>query len=169
MHSAYTDPVIHLKALISCPSVTPIEAGALGYLAKVLGEAGFAVHRLVFSDEDTPDVENLFATIGVGSPHLVLAGHSDVVPSGDEKLWSHPPFAAEIAGENLFGRGAVDMKGGLACLVAAALDFLAQGSEPKGSMSFVITGDEEGPSINGTAKVIDWAVRNGHRFDAAIV
>ena len=163
------DPVAYLKALVACPSVTPAEGGALHFLADVLGGAGFAVERMVFSEPGTPDVENLFATIGDRPPHLVFAGHTDVVPPGDAVRWTHPPFAAEIAGGMLYGRGAVDMKGGIACFMAAAIGYLAAGGKAPGTLSLLITGDEEGPSINGTAKLIDWAVKRGCRFDAALV
>ena len=162
-----TDAAAHLRALIACRSVTPADDGAHAYLAGVLGRAGFSVERLTFSAPDTPDVQNLFATIGSGSPHLVFAGHTDVVPPGDEARWKHPPFAAEVADGAMFGRGAVDMKGGIAAFVAAALAFCA--GAPKGTLSLLVTGDEEGPAINGTVKLIEWARSAGHRFDAALV
>ncbi len=158
----------HLRALIACRSLTPAEGGAQEYLAGVLQAAGFAVQRLTFSAPETPDVENLFATIGTGAPHLVFAGHTDVVPPGDDTRWSHPPFAADVADGVMFGRGAVDMKGGVACFLSAALSFVADG-KPKGTLSFLITGDEEGPAINGTEKLIEWAKGKGLRFDAALV
>jgi succinyl-diaminopimelate desuccinylase len=164
-----TDPVAFAKALIACPSVTPADAGAQALLADVLGRAGFAVERMTFGAEGTPDVDNLFASIGSGSPHLVFAGHTDVVPPGDEAGWRHPPFAGEVADGALWGRGAVDMKGGIACFLAAALDFLGEKPLNTGTLSFAITGDEEGPAINGTKKLIAWALAAGHRFDAAIV
>ena len=168
-----TDPIAVLQRLIACRSVTPAEGGALDYLAEVLGGAGFATERLSFSAPGTPDIDNLFATIGSGDPHLVFAGHTDVVPPGDEASWSHPPFAGAIAGGQLYGRGAVDMKGGIAAFLAAALDHrgdkAAGGGARGGTLSFLITGDEEGPAINGTVKLLDWARRQGHRFDAALV
>ncbi len=104
--------------------MTPAEGGALAFLEKTLKAAGFTVHRMTFSEPGTADVENLYARIGTSAPHLMFAGHTDVVPTGDEKRWSHPPFSGEVAGDLLFGRGAVDMKGGIACAVAAALDHL---------------------------------------------
>ncbi|CAN5152419.1 succinyl-diaminopimelate desuccinylase [soil metagenome] len=162
------DPAVLLKALIACRSVTPAEGGALAYLAEILASAGFAVERVTFSEPGTPDVENLFATIGSGAPHLVFAGHTDVVPPGDAARWSHPPFAGEVAGGAMYGRGAVDMKGGIAAFVAAALDVLAAG-KTRGTLSLLITGDEEGPSVNGTVKLLDWALQRGNRFDAALV
>ena len=157
-----------LQNLIRCPSVTPAEGGALTLLEQVLEPAGFKVDRPVFSDTDTPDVENLFATIGSGGPHLVFAGHTDVVPTGPESRWTHPPFAAEIDNDVLYGRGSADMKGGIACFIAAALDWLKDGPRP-GMLSFLITGDEEGPAVNGTVKLLQWAAERGHRFDACVV
>jgi succinyl-diaminopimelate desuccinylase len=162
------DPVALLQALIRCPSVTPDEGGALALLESVLRPAGFSVERPVFSQPGTPDVENLFATIGTGAPHFVFAGHTDVVPPGDPARWSHEPFAGQIDGDMLYGRGAVDMKGGIAAFLAAALDFVRRGSRT-GTISLLITGDEEGPSLNGTVRLLDWAAKRGHRFDAAIV
>ncbi|MEP0322264.1 succinyl-diaminopimelate desuccinylase [Bauldia litoralis] len=162
------DPVACLKSLVACPSVTPAEGGALSRLAETLGGLGFATERLVFSEPGTPDVENLFATIGDGGRHLVFAGHTDVVPVGDEARWTHPPFGAEIADGALYGRGAVDMKGGIAAFVAAASGYLAADG-PAGTLSLLITGDEEGPAINGTVKLLDWALAKGYRFDAALV
>jgi len=158
----------HLRRLIECRSVTPNDAGAQDYLADVLTKAGFRVERLTFSEPGSADVANLFATIGTGAPHLVFAGHTDVVPPGDEARWRHPPFAAEIADERIFGRGAVDMKGGVAAFLAAALERLAE-KPLKGSLSLLITGDEEGVAVNGTVKVVAWAKEKGVRFDAALV
>ncbi|MCX5580663.1 succinyl-diaminopimelate desuccinylase [Kaistia terrae] len=164
-----SDPIRILQDLIRCPSVTPAEGGALAYLDSVLTEAGFTVDRPVFSEAGTPDVENLFASIGSGAPHFVFAGHTDVVPPGDEAHWQHGPFSGDIVDGILYGRGAVDMKGGIAAFAAAALDFLAEDRLQQGTISLLITGDEEGPSINGTVKLLDWAAKRGHRFDAAIV
>ncbi|QCI65182.1 succinyl-diaminopimelate desuccinylase [Phreatobacter stygius] len=165
-----TDPIELTARLLSCPSVTPAEGGALALLETTLGGAGFTVHRLGFSEPGTPDVENLYARIGSTGPHLVFAGHTDVVPPGDPAAWRHDPFAGAIDGGVLYGRGAVDMKGGIGCFVAAALDHLAaHGGKPKGSISFLITGDEEGPSVNGTVKLIDWAAKRGERFDHCIL
>ncbi len=163
-------PLEIAQALIRCPSVTPEEGGALSYLQTLLEGAGFTCHRLTFSDKDTPDVDNLFARIGTSSPHLCFAGHTDVVPPGDAADWTHPPFGAEIADGWLFGRGAADMKGNIACFVATVLDYLAKrDGPPPGSISFLITGDEEGPAINGTSKVLEWMAANGHRPDHCLV
>ena len=165
----HRDPVQLAQALIRCPSVTPLEGGALTLLESVLGPAGFTCRRLTMSEPGSVDVENLYARIGTGGPHLCFAGHTDVVPVGEESRWSHPPFTAEIAGGILYGRGAADMKGGLACFVAAALDYLQPGDLKRGSISFLITGDEEGPGVNGTVKVLDWMKANGEVVDGCLV
>ena len=164
------DPVAIARDLLRCPSVTPVEGGALTFLEKTLKTAGFTVHRMTFSEPGTDAVENFYARIGTTAPNLVFAGHTDVVPPGDEKAWKHPPFSGQIAGEELFGRGAVDMKGGIACAVAAVLDYLAaHGGKPKGSISFLITGDEEGIAVNGTPKLLKWAAERGQTFDHCIL
>ena len=157
------------RALIRCPSVTPQEGGALAYLEKLLGDAGFATHRVTFVDKDTPDVENLYARIGEGAPHLTFAGHTDVVPTGDETLWRFPPFSAEVADGRVWGRGACDMKGGIAAFAAAALRYVDKHGKRRGTISLLITGDEEGPAINGTVKLLDWADARGEKFSHAIV
>jgi succinyl-diaminopimelate desuccinylase len=162
------DPAAVLADLIRCPSVTPAEGGALSYLERRLKALGFRTERLVFSDKNTPDIDNLFATIGSGAPHLLFAGHGDVVPAGDESRWRAPPFEGRAIDGTIYGRGAVDMKGAIACFVAAAAETIAQGM-PKGTLSFLITGDEEGPAVNGTAKVLRWAKEHGHNFDAALI
>ncbi len=164
-----TDPAENLAALIRCPSVTPAEGGALSALAGMLGPMGFAVERPVFSDDGTPDVENLYARLSGNGPHLMFAGHTDVVPVGDADAWTHPPFAADIRNGEMIGRGAVDMKGGIACFVAALARVLSEGGRPRGSVSLLITGDEEGPAINGTVKLLDWAAARGETWDAALV
>jgi succinyl-diaminopimelate desuccinylase len=158
------------RDLLRCPSVTPAEGGALALLEARLAAAGFAVERMTFSAPGTPDVENLFATIGDKGPNLAFAGHTDVVPAGDSGAWRHDPFAGEIEDGILFGRGAVDMKGGIAAFASAALAWVAEnGPDLPGRISFLITGDEEGPAVNGTVKLLDWAAERGHRFDACIV
>jgi succinyl-diaminopimelate desuccinylase len=165
-----TDPVSLAQALIRCESVTPHEAGALTLLQNVLEAAGFACHRMTFSEAGTADVENLYARIGNGRPNLCFAGHTDVVPPGDEAAWTVPPFAGEIRGGVLYGRGAVDMKGAIACFAAASLRYLRQaGGMPRGSISFLITGDEEGPSINGTHKLLVWLKERSEPLDACLV
>ena len=168
------DPLALARDLVRCPSVTPAEGGALQFLEKTLKAAGFTVHRMTLSEPGADDVENLYARIGTASPHLMFAGHTDVVPPGDEKAWAHPPFAGEVADNELYGRGAVDMKGGIACMLAAALDHLsANGGKAqkndKGSISFLITGDEEGIAVNGTPKLLQWAAARGEKFDHCIL
>ncbi|MGH6664444.1 MAG: succinyl-diaminopimelate desuccinylase [Pseudolabrys sp.] len=164
------DPVAIARDLLRCRSVTPAEGGALKFLEATLKAAGFAVHRMTFSESGADDVENLYARIGTAGPHLMFAGHTDVVPPGDEKAWKHPPFAGDLDGAELYGRGAVDMKGGIACAVAAVLDHLsARGGNPKGSISFLITGDEEGIAVNGTSKLLKWAVERGEKFDHCLL
>ena len=164
------DPIALARELLRCPSVTPKEGGALSLLDKLLSGVGFTVHRISFSEPGDDDVENLYARIGAAGPHLMFAGHTDVVPPGDEARWRHPPFAGEIADGVLFGRGAVDMKGAIACEVAAVLDHLAvNGGKPKGSISFLITGDEEGVAVNGTVKLLRWAAARGEKFDHCIL
>jgi len=150
--------------------VTPVEGGALALLEGTLSGAGFSVHRVRFSEPGAQDVENLYARIGTARPHLMFAGHTDVVPPGDESRWRHPPFAGEIADGVLFGRGAVDMKGAIACELAAALDYIAaNGGTLNGSVSFLITGDEEGVAVNGTVKLLRWAAARGEKFDRCIL
>jgi succinyl-diaminopimelate desuccinylase len=168
------DPVSIARDLIRCPSVTPAEGGALGFLEGLLREAGFAVHRMTFSEPGTPDIENLYARIGSTAPHLMFAGHTDVVPPGDTANWRHAPFGGDVTDGVLYGRGAVDMKGGIACALAAVLDHLAaNGGRPQkngnGSISFLITGDEESVAINGTIKLLRWAAERGERFDHCIL
>jgi succinyl-diaminopimelate desuccinylase len=156
------------RALIRFPSVTPTDAGALPYLRDLLGEAGFAAELVTFEAPGTPAVLNLYARFGARSPNLAFAGHTDVVPPGDKALWRFDPFSAEIADGDLWGRGACDMKGGVAAAVAAALRFIAK-APFEGSISFLITGDEEGPAINGTVKLVDWALAKGETFDHCIL
>ena len=165
------DPVAIARDLLRCPSVTPEEGGALAYLQTVLGQAGFTVHRTTFAEPGTAPIDNLYARIGAQKPNLVFAGHTDVVPPGDDKAWRHPPFAGTVEAGMLYGRGAVDMKGGIACFVAAALDYLAaNGGAPKrGSISLLITGDEESVAVNGTIKLLQWATERGESFDHCIL
>jgi len=164
------DPVAIASELIRCRSITPDEGGALSYLQELLTRSGFEVHRAIFAEPGTAPVDNLYARIGSARPNLLFAGHTDVVPPGNESAWSHPPFAGEVAEKGLYGRGAVDMKGGIACFVAAALDYLeAHGGKPKGSISLLITGDEESVAVNGTVKLLKWAGDRGESFDHCIL
>ena len=158
------DAVSITRDLVRCPSVTPADAGALGVLQNLLNAAGFEVHRVTFSETGTADIDNLYARIGSEAPHLTFAGHTDVVPAGDETAWTLGAFSGEVKDGFLYGRGAVDMKGGIACSVAAVLQFLADhgGKPPKGSISFLITGDEEDISVNGTIKLLQWEIGRAH-------
>ena len=164
-----TDPAAVLAALIRCPSVTPAEGGALTVLSAMLSKLGCICERPVFSELGTPDIENLYGRLSGNGPHLMFAGHTDVVPVGDASAWTQPPFAANIANGEMYGRGAVDMKGGIACFVAALARHLGRGGKIKGSVSFLITGDEEGPAVNGSVKLLDWAAKKGEHWDAALV
>jgi len=158
------------RDLIRCPSVTPADAGALGVLASLLKDAGFEVQRVTFSEPGTADIDNLYARIGTAAPHITFAGHTDVVPPGDESAWSTGAFSGDVKDGYLYGRGAVDMKGGIACGVAAVLDYLRDhGGTPKGSISFLITGDEEAVSVNGTVKLLKWAAERGETFDHCVL
>ena len=163
------DPIANLATLIRCPSVTPAEGGALSALAAMLEPLGFTVERMTAREPGMPDIENLYARIGTEEPHLMFAGHTDVVPVGNAAAWTHAPFGAEIADGEMFGRGAVDMKGGIACFVAAVARQIGKNGPPKGSLSFLITGDEEGPAVNGTIKLLEWAAARGERWDACLV
>src|SRR5215472_7619762 len=165
-----TDALSIARDLIRCPSVTPEDAGALGVLEKALNAAGFICHRVTFSDPGIADVDNLYARIGTEGPHITFAGHTDVVPPGDETAWSVAAFSGEVKDGFLYGRGAVDMKGGIACSVASVLQYLAEnGGKPKGSISFLITGDEEAASINGTVKLLKWVADRGEKFDHCVL
>lgn len=161
------DPVALTQDLIRCPSVTPEEGGALDLLQEVLEGLGFTCHRLRFSDAGTPDVDNLYARLGDGAPNLCFAGHTDVVPPGPVESWSSDPFSGEIRDGVVQGRGAADMKGAIACWVAAVARRLDKGPID-GSISLLITGDEEGPAINGTAKMLHWLVERDETLDACI-
>lgn len=162
------DPVALAQALIRCRSVTPEDGGALDILQETLETMGFVCHRLKFSEFDTPDVDNLYARHGKTAPNFCFAGHTDVVPTGPLDKWSHGPFDAVLEDGVLYGRGASDMKGAIACFTAATQRVIA--NEPlSGSISFLITGDEEGPAINGTQKMLRWLVDNGEQLDACLV
>ena len=166
------DALTITRELIRCPSVTPADAGALDVLERHLKAAGFDVHRVTFSEPGTADIDNLYARIGRGAPHITFAGHTDVVPVGDEAAWTHDAFGGEVKDGLLYGRGAVDMKGGIACSVAATLAYLeANGGKPPGdgSISFIITGDEEAIAVNGTVKLMQWLDARGERFDHCVL
>ncbi|MBR1158167.1 succinyl-diaminopimelate desuccinylase [Bradyrhizobium elkanii] len=169
-----SDAVSITRDLVRCPSVTPADAGALGVLENLLKTAGFEVHRVTFSEPGTADIDNLYARIGSSAPHITFAGHTDVVPPGDEAAWTLGAFSGEVKDGYLYGRGAVDMKGGIACSVAAVLQYLSDhGGKPQengnGSISFLITGDEEDVSINGTVKLLKWCAERGEKFDHCVL
>jgi succinyl-diaminopimelate desuccinylase len=169
-----TDALSIARELVRCPSVTPADAGALGVLERILGAAGFEVHRVTFAEPGTADIDNLYARIGTTAPHLSFAGHTDVVPPGDESSWTHGAFSGDVDQGYLYGRGAVDMKGGIACSVAAVLEYLvAHDGKPRqdgsGSISFLITGDEEDISVNGTIKLLQWAAARGEKLDHCVL
>ncbi len=157
-----TDPVPLAQALIRCKSVTPTDAGAQEVLAGALERLGFTVTRLRYGA-----IENFFARIGDAGPHICFAGHTDVVPAGANG-WRHDPFGGVIDGGVLYGRGACDMKGGIAAFVAAAARYL-QAGRPAGSISLLITGDEEGVATDGTVRVLDWMVAQGQVPDFCLV
>ena len=164
------DPVELAQALIRRPSVTPKDEGAIDVLTERLEALGFACERLVFSEPGTDDVVNLYARLGTARPVFAFAGHTDVVPTGPREAWSVDPFEARLENGDLIGRGAADMKGAIAAFVAGVEQFLgARGREVGGAIAFLITGDEEGASINGTKKLMDWLEARGETLDACVV
>ena len=164
------DPIVLTKALISCRSVTPQNDGAIEQLSHWLKEMGFKCDILNFKEEGTDDVLNLWARIGNDEgPALCFAGHTDVVPEGDKTSWSTDPFAANEIDGKIIGRGATDMKGAIASFVSATKKFLDERKKFAGSISFIITGDEEGIAINGTKKLLNWMHENNISFDDCIV
>ncbi|MEK9660814.1 MAG: succinyl-diaminopimelate desuccinylase [Alphaproteobacteria bacterium] len=168
------DPVDLARGLIRCASVTPAEGGALAMLENALEPLGFECHRLTFSAPGTPDVENLYARLGTSGPNFCFAGHTDVVPVGESSDWRNDPFAGTIEAGTLHGRGAVDMKGAIAAFVAATARFVRRHGTPEswpggGSISLLITGDEEGPAVNGTCKVLEWLAERGETLNACLV
>jgi succinyl-diaminopimelate desuccinylase len=162
------DPVTLAQDMIRCNSVTPADGGTLDVLQWSLEDLGFKCHRLVFGGDGTDEVQNLYARWGTQQPNLCFAGHTDVVPVGDRTAWTTDPFGGQIEDGKLFGRGASDMKSAVAAFVAACSRRLAEGG-PNGSLSLLITGDEEGPAINGTKKVLEWMKDSGEVIDACIV
>jgi succinyl-diaminopimelate desuccinylase len=158
------------QALIRCNSVTPADGGALSILQEALEPLGFECHRLKFSEDGTADVDNLYARLGTGAPHFCFAGHSDVVPVGSVDSWTAEPFGAELRDDALYGRGATDMKGAVACFASAVSRFMARRRDGfTGSISLLITGDEEGPAINGTTKMLSWLAEHGEKLDVCLV
>lgn len=163
------DAVELTQALIRCPSVTPADGGALAVLETALARLGFTCERMRFEQDGTAPIDNLYARLGTDSPVLAFAGHTDVVPPGPAESWKHGPFAGDIAGGNLYGRGASDMKGGIAAFVAAVSEHLASHGTPPGSIALLITGDEEDVAINGTRKMLEKLAARGEKLDVCIV
>jgi succinyl-diaminopimelate desuccinylase len=166
------DPVKLAQDLIRRPSVTPKDEGAIGVLEAALAEAGFENHRLAFAAPGTAEIQNLYAVAKGDRPgrNLCFAGHTDVVPEGKREHWSADPYAAEIRDGRLYGRGAADMKSAIAAFAAAAARFIAKRrGKFAGAVSLLITGDEEGPAVNGTKPVLDWLAKRGEKLDACIV
>jgi succinyl-diaminopimelate desuccinylase len=167
---AQSDTLSLARDLVRCPSVTPKDAGALAVICNLLKQVGFEIHRPVFKEDGTPDIDNLYARIGGPGPCLAFAGHTDVVPPGPLENWTYPPFAAEVKDGRLYGRGAEDMKGGVAASVIAAIDHVRMNGVPQnGAIAFLITGDEEGPAINGTVKLLAWVKARGDRLDHCLL
>jgi succinyl-diaminopimelate desuccinylase len=166
------DPVQFASALIKRPSVTPADAGALDTLQTELEGLGFSCTRYAFGEGETGKnarVENLYARLGTDAPNFCFAGHTDVVPAGDEAKWAQDPFAGDIKDGELLGRGAADMKGAIAAFVGAVSELLSSGWTPAGSISFLITGDEEGPALNGTKKLLAAIDEAGEKIDHCLV
>ena len=163
------DPIQLTQDLIKCPSVTPKDEGALGLVEDALSGLGFQVQRKTFQSEGLPAIDNLYAKLGDKNPVLCFAGHTDVVPAGDERVWSHPPFAANIKDGKIWGRGAADMKSAIACFIAACENYLKDNKLSNGSIALLITGDEEAHAINGTDKMLKWLKAQGERIDDCLV
>jgi len=164
------DPLELTTELIKCRSVTPQNDGAIELLSEKLQKIGFNCEIVEFSENDSDSIKNLWAKIGDKSPTLSFAGHTDVVPEGDETLWESPPFDGINDGNKIIGRGAVDMKGSIGSFISAISIFLDKnGKQFNGSISLIITGDEEGKAVNGTQKLLEWMEKNNHTFDDCIV
>ena len=164
------DPLELTSELIRCRSITPNNDGAIELLSEKLEKIGFNCEIIEFTEEGTEPIKNLWAQIGKKSPCLSFAGHTDVVPVADEDSWTSPPFEGRNDGNIIIGRGAADMKGSISSFVSAASNYLDECSkEFKGSIAFIITGDEEGVAINGTCKLLEWMENKGHKFDDCIV
>jgi succinyl-diaminopimelate desuccinylase len=166
---ATVDPVALTGALVRCPSLTPREAGCFDLLEDALRPLGFEVERLRFASPGAEPVDNLWARAGQGRPHLAFNGHVDVVPPGDPGRWRDDPFAGVVRDGRLYGRGAADMKSAVAAFVAATDRHLARSDRRGGSLTLLITADEEGPAVDGTAKLLEWAHTRGERYDACLV
>src|SRR6202167_4508588 len=165
-----TDALSIARDLLRCPSVSPADAGALAVLENLLRRAGFEVHRVTFSEPDAADIDNLYARIGNTAPHITFAGHTDVGPAGDEAAWTQGAFSGDVKDGFLYGRGGVGVKGGIPCSSAAVRKYpAAHAGKPKGSISFLITGDEEDIAVNGTIKLLQWVAARGEKFDHCVL
>ena len=170
MNKLNFDPVTLTQSLVQCPSITPEDNGALNIVKSHLTDLGFNCKILQFASENSYEVDNLFGTIGNNGKHLAFAGHTDVVPIGNENSWKFPPFSGKISEGKLYGRGSEDMKSSIACFVSATQEFLKKhGRNFNGKISFIITGDEEKIAINGTKKIMEWTKENNIIFDHCIV
>jgi succinyl-diaminopimelate desuccinylase len=163
------DPIALAQSLIRCPSVTPADAGAIGVLADALEKLGFTCHRLNSNERGGPAIANLYARLGDKAPNFAFAGHTDVVPVGDAAAWGGDPFDGLVKDGRLYGRGAADMKGAIAAMVAGVSAFLGKNGKPAGSISLMVTGDEEGPSLNGTRSILEWMQAHGETVDACVL
>ena len=164
------NPIKLTQALVKCQSITPKDDGALLVVQDHLSSMGFDCSPLLFSGNGSYEVKNLFATIGSDGPHLAFAGHTDVVPPGNESSWKHPPFSAIIEDDKLYGRGTEDMKSNIACFISATEQFLKKnGKNFGGKISFIITGDEEGEAINGTPQIMEWTKKQNIKIDHCLV
>jgi succinyl-diaminopimelate desuccinylase len=158
------------RSLIKCNSVTPKDDGTQKILEETLKDLGFSCHTKTFTDKNTPDIRNFYARLGTSAPNFCFAGHTDVVPIGDKDSWTKDPFSAEVVDGLLYGRGASDMKTAIACFIEATSHFIENhGPNFNGSISLLITGDEEGPAVNGTRKLLEWVTSEGEVIDACIV
>ena len=163
------DPVTLTQSLVKCASVTPKDEGALTVVENHLSAIGCDCHPLIFSGNNSYEVKNLFATIGNEGKHFAYAGHTDVVPVGNESSWKYPPFSAKIDEGKLYGRGSEDMKSSVACFISAAKRFVDKYKNIPGKISFIITGDEERDSVNGTPRILEWASKHNYKFDHCLV
>ena len=163
------DPVTLTQSLVKCASVTPKDEGALTVIENHLSAIGCDCHPLIFSGNNSYEVKNLFATIGNEGKHFAYAGHTDVVPVGNENSWKYPPFSARIDDGKLYGRGSEDMKSSVACFISAAKRFVDKYKNIPGKISFIITGDEERDSVNGTPRILEWASKRNYKFDHCLV
>ncbi len=163
------DPILLTQSLVKCASITPKDEGALKIVENHLKAIGFDCYPLNFSGNNSYEVKNLFASIGNEGKHFAYAGHTDVVPIGNESSWKYPPFSAKIDGEKLYGRGSEDMKSSVACFISATKRYLDKYKKLKGKISFIITGDEEKDSVNGTPRILEWTSKNNYKFDHCLV